>query len=65
LVNGLTTVVEEKRAQSPVKQQLQVIPEIKRTELPAAGTPSVKFSPSKKDINQDSNAPVYGEISSE
>ena len=30
LVNGLTTVVEEKRAQSPVKQQLHVIPEVIR-----------------------------------
>ena len=66
-VNNLTTVMEERRAQSPVKSQLQVIPEVTRQQVHAvaAGTPSVKFSPSKKDINLDSNAPVYGEISSE
>jgi len=29
-VNNLTTVVEERRAQSPVKSQLQVIPEVTR-----------------------------------
>jgi hypothetical protein len=28
-------------------------------------TPKVKFSPSKRDSNLDSNAPVYGEVSSE